>query len=115
MRPRRSPLRWLAPLALAACLFAVYSVVDAGPSSDDAATTRSSGEGSSTAKRNTNVSDRSKRKRNAGRARTYTVKPGDTLSSIAEKAGLTLARVQELNPELDSQSLQTGQRVKLSP
>jgi LysM repeat protein len=115
MRPRRTPLRWLAPLALVACLFAVYSVVDAGLSTDDSATTRSSGEGSSTAKGSTTVAERSKRKRDSGRARTYTVKPGDTLSSIAEKTGLTLARVQALNPELDSQSLQTGQRVKLSP
>jgi LysM repeat protein len=43
------------------------------------------------------------------------VKSGDTLSSISIKTGVSLARIQALNPKLDSQSLQTGQRVKLSP
>ena len=48
-------------------------------------------------------------------AAAYIVKSGDTLSSIAIKTGVSLARIQALNPKLDSQSLQTGQRVKLSP
>ena len=34
---------------------------------------------------------------------------------ISIKTGVSLARIQALNPKLDSQSLQTGQRVKLSP
>jgi LysM repeat protein len=116
MRPRRTPFRWLAPIALVACAFAVYSVVNADRGSDDPASTRSNGTKSSTAGKTRTVSERSKAsERRARRARTYTVKAGDTLSSIAEKTGLTLARIEELNPELDSQSLQTGQRVKLSP
>ncbi len=49
------------------------------------------------------------------RRRAYIVKSGDTLSSISIKTGVSLARIQALNPKLDSQSLQTGQRVKLSP
>ena len=51
------------------------------------------------------------RKRARGSA--YTVKPGDTLGSIAEKSGVEVERLQELNPELDPQALVAGQKVKL--
>ena len=118
MRTRRNPLRWLAPLALVACAVAVYSVVDAGLLSDDSAPSRSSTAKLSTAEGTRTVSERSgssSSKRRGRRTRTYTVKPGDTLSSIAIKTGVSLQRIQQLNPKLDSNSLQTGQRVKLSP
>jgi LysM repeat protein len=116
MRSRRSPLRWLAPLALVACAFAVYSVVNASLGSDDGGTASSTAAKSSTAEGTRTASERSKSsKRRGRRARTYTVKAGDTLSSIAVKTGLSLERIERLNPELDSNSLQTGQRVKLSP
>ncbi|MEA2227621.1 MAG: hypothetical protein QOF04_1251 [Solirubrobacteraceae bacterium] len=115
MRRRRSPARWLAPLAILACGFAVYTVVNSGLRSDDpaagrpAATTGASG----TSKTRTVSEGRSPVRKKS--TRTYTVKPGDTLSSIASRNGMSLARLQELNPELDSQALQTGQRVKLTP
>jgi LysM repeat protein len=116
MRSRRSPARWLVPLALVACAFAVYSVVDANLLSDDPAATQSTTSKSSTTAEGRTVSERSKgSSRRRRRARTYTVKSGDTLSSIAVKTGVSLERIQELNPKLDSNSLQTGQRVKLSP
>ena len=117
MRTRRNPLRWLAPLALVACAVAVYSVVDAGLLSDDSEPSRSTAAKSSTAEGTRTVSERSRSssKRRSRRTRTYIVKSGDTLSSIAVKTGLSLERIQQLNPKLDSNSLQTGQRVKLSP
>jgi LysM repeat protein len=115
-RSRRSPFRWLVPLALIACAFAVYSVVNASLLSDDGTPSTSTTAKSSTAERTRTVSERSaSSKRRSRRTRSYTVKPGDTLSSIAIKTGLTLERLEQLNPELDSNSLQTGQRVKLSP
>jgi LysM repeat protein len=43
----------------------------------------------------------------------YTVKVGDTLASIAEKTGIPADKLQELNPELDPQTLQSGQKIKL--
>jgi LysM repeat protein len=117
MRTRRSPLRWLAPIALVACAVAVYSVVDAGLLSDDSGPSRSTAAKSSAAENTRTVSERSKSSssKRRRRTRTYTVKAGDTLSSIAVKTGLSLERIQRLNPKLDSNSLQTGQRVKLSP
>ena len=116
MRRRRSPARWLAPLALVACAVAVYTVVNATLLSSDEPATTSSSSKTTTAKSST-VSQRSKsgRRRTTRRRRTYTVKSGDTLSSIAVKTGVSLERIQALNPKLDSNSLQTGQRVKLSP
>ena len=111
---RRSPARWLAPLAIVACAVAVYSVVSTGLRSEDprsSATTSRSADGTSAR----DGSQSGKRRSRGKRRRTYTVKAGDTLSAIAEKTDVSLARLQELNPELDSQALQTGQRVKLSP
>ena len=117
MRARRSPLRWLAPVALVAFAFAVYTVVNDTLLSDDssggtAAHTSTSATSSSKSSKSSESSKRSKR-RKARRA--YVVKSGDTLSSIAEKTGVSLERIQQLNPKLDSNALQTGQRVKLSP
>jgi LysM repeat protein len=115
MRRRRSPARWLAPLALLACIIAVYSVVNATLLSSDDKAGKPAAAQSSGAKSRT-VSERSTSgKRRTRRRRTYTVKAGDTLSSIALKTGVSLQRIQALNPKLDSNSLQTGQRVKLSP
>jgi LysM repeat protein len=113
MRRRRSPARWLAPLAIVACAVAVYSVVNSGLAPDDAATSPATSTTSTSKTRTT--SQRSSPARTQTRGRTYTVQSGDTLSSIAARNGLTLAGLQELNPELDSRALQTGQRVKLSP
>lgn len=115
MPRRRSPARWLAPLALVACAVAVYSVVNATLLSEDPGSKASTTSSASASKART-VSARSKSKGSKSRRRrTYTVKAGDTLSSIAVKTGVSLERIQTLNPTLDSQSLQTGQRVKLSP
>jgi LysM repeat protein len=43
----------------------------------------------------------------------YIVKPGDTFGSIAEKTGIPVDRLSELNPNLDPQALISGQRVRL--
>jgi LysM repeat protein len=117
MRRRRSPARWLAPIALVACAVAVYTVVNATLLSSDEPASKAAVSKSSTTSKSRTVSERSKtsKRRSTRRRRTYTVKSGDTLSSIAVKTGVSLERIQALNPKLDSQSLQTGQRVKLSP
>ena len=45
----------------------------------------------------------------------YVVKPGDTLSTIAAKTGVSMTSLTALNPSLASSpnSLQTGQRLRL--
>lgn len=54
----------------------------------------------------------SERPRDRGRA-TYKVRAGDTLGSIAERTGRTPEQLQDLNPGLDAQTLQPGQKLKL--
>lgn len=44
---------------------------------------------------------------------TYTVKRADTLGAIAEKTGVGVERLQELNPQIDPQALIAGQKIKL--
>jgi len=44
---------------------------------------------------------------------TYEVKSGDTLISIAHRNGITVARIEALNPEVDPQILIAGERLKL--
>lgn len=44
---------------------------------------------------------------------TYTVRRGDTLGELAELAGLRTARVRELNPSVNFDRLQIGERLRL--
>jgi LysM repeat protein len=44
---------------------------------------------------------------------TYEVKSGDTLISIAHHNGVTVARIEALNPEVDPQILIAGETLKL--
>lgn len=45
--------------------------------------------------------------------RTYTVQSGDTLASIAQKEGTTVARLEQLNPGVDPTALQVGQTIRV--
>jgi LysM repeat protein len=47
------------------------------------------------------------------RARTYTVQSGDTLESIARKTGTTVARLEQLNPDVDPTALHLGQKIRV--
>jgi LysM repeat protein len=47
------------------------------------------------------------------KAKTYEVQSGDTLTSIAQKTGVTVAEIQALNPEVDPQTLIAGEVLKL--
>jgi len=43
----------------------------------------------------------------------YVVQNGDTLTSIARKTGVSVARIQALNPGVDPQILVSGEKLKL--
>lgn len=45
--------------------------------------------------------------------RYYVVRSGDTLASIAERYGTTVAAVRQLNPEVDPVSLAVGSRLRV--
>jgi|SRR6476620_3729256 len=104
----RSPARFLAPIALIAFAFALYSVVK-----DQSAPARgNSAESATPTATSTSKSKKSSKKKK--KAKTYTVKSGDTLSGIAEKTKLTQEELLNLNPELDPSTLAPGQKIKLS-
>jgi LysM repeat protein len=114
MVDRASPyFRLFAPLALG--LFAVVFVVIvlasvAGtPGSEQASESSSSGSTDSPASKGSRRRDREKRLPSA----TYRVREGDTLAGIAAKTGRSPERLQEYNPDLDAQTLQPGQKLKL--
>ena len=44
---------------------------------------------------------------------TYVVETGDTLGAIAAETDVPVETIQELNPELDPQTLVAGQEIKL--
>ena len=101
MSAKSSSARWLAPIALLVAAFATASIVlggggTAGGQSSDAAPAPV-----------TTVQTK------ATKARFYTVRTGDTLSSISIQTGIPLSTIEQLNPELDSQALQPGQRLRL--
>ena len=47
------------------------------------------------------------------KAKTYVVKSGDTLVSIAHRTGIPVAHILALNPEVDPQILIAGETLKL--
>ena len=103
----RSPARFLAPLALVAFAVALFVIVTGTNDTE----TESGPNRASEARPESTPQDQAKSGRK-GRRR-YTIKPGDTPSSIAEKTGVPLADILRLNPDLDPQALSPGQKIKL--
>ena len=95
--------RWLAPIALAAVAAGTYVVVrsDLDKQHPTTATQPSA-----------IVHDRRKAHGKA-KPKIYVVRSGDSLSAIAVKTGVSQAALEELNPTLSPNSLQTGQRLRL--
>jgi LysM repeat protein len=119
--PRRSLARWLAPLALVAAALALLVVLTTSssdtPTQDSAAPITSStatAPGKRRAPSTTTTARRSTTGPTNG-ATTYTVQPGDYLSTVAAKTGLSVERLRRLNPGLDANSMTVGQQIKLQP
>jgi LysM repeat protein len=100
----RSPARFLAPLALVAFCFALFMVVQSSQTSSD-------GNGSQNRATDSRPTATPEPERRGPRR--YRVKEGDTPSSIAEKTGVPLEDILRLNPDLDPQTIQPGQRIRL--
>ena len=104
---RRSPARLLAPLALVGFVIALLVVVNGSTSTGGSSASQSKPAATKT------TSPSRKQKGARKQRRRYTVKPGDTPSGIAEKTGVPLSKILELNPNLDDQSLSVGDKIKL--
>src|SRR3712207_6207474 len=110
--PRRSPARYLAPLAIVAFIFALSIVIT---TSGDEASNGSNGADAAVTPEPTSArreGERSATRRRTGR-KTYTVRPGDTPSTIAERTGVALEDLEALSPDIDPQQLAPGQRLRL--
>jgi LysM repeat protein len=114
-RARRSPLRILAPVALVIFALALALIISSanggggggGTPSTSAEKARDLGTGPSSSSRRKS-SSRGKLPKSV-----YIVKSGDTLGSISQKVGVSVTKLQDLNPNLDQFSLVAGQKIKI--
>jgi LysM repeat protein len=107
-RPRQSPARLIAPVALVASLAAVALVVSSSTGNDD------NGGDSGSATRTAEPTAPQERREPQRPQRTfYRVRLNDTLGLIAERTGVPVEQLEALNPELDPQNLIVGQRIRL--
>ena len=110
----RSPARFLAPLALLGFVLALLLIVS--HSSSDGGSSGNQAKSTQEQPTPTSASDDGGDSSSGGKAkgpRFYRVKVGDTPSAIAEKTGVSLATIEQLNPSLDPQALSPGERIKL--
>ncbi len=102
----RSPLRLLAPLALAVATLVFLVVIASGVVGGDEESANTG-----TAERAPN--GESQQSEGSGDD-SYEVQEGDTLDGIAAETGVSVEELQELNPDLDPQSLIAGQELQLT-
>jgi LysM repeat protein len=112
---RHSPARWLAPFALAAAALALVVVLASslGSSSEESASSQPETQTTTQRERRESPSPATGTTPRRDTPSTYTVQAGDILSEIAEKTGVPVERLQELNPGLDANSMSVGQRLRL--
>jgi LysM repeat protein len=98
-------VRLLAPIAIIAVAVSVYLVVHATVDNHHTVTKTRTG---------VNAAKAHHRHKHARReAQYYVVRPGDTLSGIATRTGISLTTLEQLNPNISPNALQTGERLRL--
>jgi LysM repeat protein len=112
-RPRRSPrpgpARYAAPAAFLLAVTVAVLLVRAGLHGGEGSATTTGGR--TTTQQIVSTTETRPSKRPA--ARFYVVAAGDTFGSIAAKAGISVARLEQLNPGVSSTALQVGQRLRV--
>lgn len=116
----RTSARILAPAALVATAIALLMILASSRGGDGGAPTAGEREAAPATKTTQDRGSKSgEAEDGAGAAgkrpsrKTYRVQPGDTPSTIAEKAGIPLETLLDLNPDIDPQSLSPGQKLRL--
>ncbi len=95
----RSRARYLAPIALAAVIAGAYFIVHAGLTNKPAT--------------HAHNKKTSRARGKYARVKFYVVQAGDSLTRIATRTGIAVTDLEALNPNIDPNSLQTGQRLRL--
>jgi teichoic acid transport system ATP-binding protein len=111
---RRSPLRILAPVALVVFGVALAMIISSANSSGGGGGTSAS-KAEKARDLGTSTTKATKKKRSSDKLpkSIYIVKSGDTFGSIAQQVGVSEAKLQELNPDIDPFSLAPGQKIKI--
>ena len=109
----RSPARFIAPLALVAFALALFIVLDRTTGGNDEKEAGGNNAAQPAGKQSSGKKEGNKKKK--AKPKTYTVEAGDTPSGIAEKTGVPLDTILELNPDIDPQTLAPGTELKLGP
>ena len=100
----RSRARYVAPIALVASIAVTYLVVH-----DSLKSTHKS----TTSHQVVLPTGPAHPKKRVHHATVYVVKSGDSLSGISAKTGVSVATIELLNPGVDPNALQSGQRLTL--
>jgi LysM repeat protein len=99
-KQRKSPARLVAVIALIGAAVAIGAVVSGA--TDDSAPKTEYGK-----------SEKTQKKKHRSTASFYVVESGDTLIAIAHQTGIPIRELEELNPEVDPQLLNAGEKLKL--
>jgi LysM repeat protein len=99
----RNPGRLLAPVALVAVLVAVIVVTNSDLGNHHTVTSPPRAQQPAVFHRTTPTTSY------------YVIKAGDSLSTISARTGVSLTQLESLNPSIDPNALQTGQRIRLRP
>jgi LysM repeat protein len=103
-------------LALIAVLVAFLAIVSNSGNSGGSSSTSDEPAQTTSTKTSTTTKAKAKAKAKAKKetaGATYTVQVGDTLGGIADKTGVPLDRIEELNPNVDPHAMTAGQEIKL--
>jgi LysM repeat protein len=97
-------VRLLAPIAIIAVAVSVYLVVHGTVDNHHTVTQTRNG---------LNAAKPHHRHKHSHKPKYYVVRPGDTLSGIAARTGVALTTLEQLNPNISPNALQTGERLRL--
>lgn len=104
--------RLAAPLALMVALLAV-ALVARGSLDDEPGAGQSAPERTKQKDRSGDGDEQAAEDAEQAGPETYVIESGDSLSTIADRFGTSIGKLQRLNPDLDPAALTTGQEIKL--
>ncbi len=107
-----TPARLLAPTALVVAALALIVVVSSG-GGGDGSSPAGDAKPKATATPTAKPSARKKRSGGGAQKKTYTVKPGDSPSSIAAAEGVTVDELLQANPDADPTALSVGDELEV--
>ncbi len=102
---RRNPARYLAPIALLAVIAATYLIVHKHVGDSKSTTTSTSIIAPTTTGHHAS--------HHKAAPKYYTIQQNDNLSTISTKTGVPVPTLEALNPGINPNALQTGQRLRL--